>query len=119
MDYLHILAEQAGRASSESEEPQEAAAAEPEADGGTSANGRRVRKRRMLDGEPVELPVSRPKDKDERIKARNRRAQQRWRDKQKARLRPALQRPRFTHLAAYGAAVLVLSEVSPRLDVLT
>ncbi|KAK9840991.1 hypothetical protein WJX81_004656 [Elliptochloris bilobata] len=74
-------AEQAERASSESEEP-ETLVAEPEADGGTSANGRK-RKRRILDGEPVQLPVSRPKDKDERIKARNRRAQQRWRDKQK------------------------------------
>ena len=100
MEYLHILAEQAERASSESEEPQEAAPAEPEGDGGTSANGRRVRKRRMLDGEPVELPVSRPKDKDERIKARNRRAQQRWRDKQKARPCALLcQRPSCAHWA--------------------
>ena len=119
MDYLHILAEQAGRASSESEEPLEAAPAEPDADGGTSANGRRVRKRRMLDGEPVELPVSRPKDKDERIKARNRRAQQRWRDKQKARLCPAVQTLRFIDLAAYGAAALVLSEGRLKLAVLT
>ena len=88
MDYLQILAATAEHASSDSEEP-EVPEVPAEASGGTSANGRR-RKRRMLDGEPVQLPVSRPKDKDERIKARNRRAQQRWRDKQKVRTRSQL-----------------------------
>jgi hypothetical protein len=100
MEYLQILAATAERASSESEAEVEEPDGPGEADAGTSFTGRK-RRRRVLDGEPVQLPVSRPKDKDERIKARNRRAQQRWRDKQKARAWPTVC-PRPRHIVSSG-----------------